>query len=71
MQGSCFGTDGFESDIRSELTLSGHQAYTDSATIAQYLEYFFPSEPPLALEDEELEAKIKAATGGVFAAFAK
>lgn len=51
--------------------MSGHQAYTDSATIAQYLEYFFPSEPPLALEDEELEAKIKAATGGVFAAFAK
>jgi glutathione S-transferase len=47
------------------------QAYTDSATIAQYLEYFFPSDPPLALEDEDTEAQIKAATGGVFGAFAR
>lgn len=49
------------------------EAYTDSATITQYLEYFFPGEVPLTLEEEdpELEEEVKAATSGVFGAFAR
>lgn len=47
------------------------QAYTDSSTITQYLEYFFPGERPLTIEDPELDEEVKAATGGVFGAFAR
>jgi hypothetical protein len=49
------------------------QAYTDSATIAQYLDYFFPGDQDLSVEEEdpELHEEIKAATGGVFGAFAR
>lgn len=47
------------------------KAYTDSSTITQYLEYFFPGERPLTIEDPELDEAVKAATGGVFGAFAR
>jgi hypothetical protein len=51
--------------------LNTHKAYTDSSTITQYLEYFFPGERPLTIEDPDLDEKVKAATGGVFGAFAR
>lgn len=49
------------------------EAYTDSGTITQYLEYFFPGEEPLTVEDEnpELAEEVKTATSGVFGAFAR
>lgn len=49
------------------------EAYTDSGTITQYLEYFFPGEQPLTLDEDDpaLDEEIKAATSGVFGAFAR
>ncbi|CAN0066750.1 unnamed protein product, partial [Hapterophycus canaliculatus] len=46
------------------------EAYTESANIVDYIEYFYP-EPTLSIKDSDAVAKAKEATSGLFGTLAK